>query len=485
MDVQVDEAYVDAAAPNAAAAKNGRGLVLKNSFTALHTSEDETLLFGTCKGSGKNPYQCSVDFMKPEAPVFRCTCPSRQFPCKHCLGLLYAFAQGKTFSAADVPDDIAEKRDKAEKRAEKKKERDAAPRKVNKAALAKKIQAQLKGLDLLETLVHDLVQLGMGNTSAKTAAQIEHQAKQLGNAYLPGAQAALHAYTGLFVDDEGRFDGELNSAKREAVYSDAFDQLTRLNALIKQGRGYLNQRLEDPELAPETDSSIAAWLGHAWQLRELKEAGLVETDAELIQLAFNTYDDSARKEYVDTGIWMNLGSGQIQLTQTFRPYTAVKYIKSEDSFFQVAKVPELCVYPGDVNPRIRWDGMLPREVEATDYKTVRKHAHADFNAVIKQVKGLLKAPLAERHPLFALQVAQVGEVDDEMVMEDKAGTRLVLTDRGMSEEPASTYLLKLIPAKLLKNQVYLCRFRHDLDTQQLRVKPLAIVTESEIVRLTL
>ena len=49
----------------------------------------------------------------------------------------------------------------------------------------------------------------------------------------------------------------------------------------------------------------------------------------------------ARREFVDTGIWMNLNSGRIQLTQTFRPYKAAKYIKSDDSFFQVAQVREL------------------------------------------------------------------------------------------------------------------------------------------------
>ena len=64
----------------------------------------------------------------------------------------------------------------------------------------------------------------------------------------------------------------------------------------------------------------------------------METDVELVQLAFNSHDDVARKEFVDTGVWMNLGNGRIQLTQTFRPYKAAKYIKSDDSFFQVAQV---------------------------------------------------------------------------------------------------------------------------------------------------
>src|SRR5688572_4042048 len=105
--IPIDEAFIEAAAPNADAAKNGRGLVLKNKFAALHHSPDETLLFGRCAGSGKEPYLCSADFAAPEAAVYRCTCPSRQFPCKHSLGLLYAYAQGKKFTAADVPEELA------------------------------------------------------------------------------------------------------------------------------------------------------------------------------------------------------------------------------------------------------------------------------------------------------------------------------------------------------------------------------------------
>ncbi len=104
-------------------------------------------------------------------------------------------------------------------------------------------------------------------------------------------------------------------------------------------------------------------MGHAWQLRELKDAGLVEENVELVQLAFHSYDDVARKEYVDAGIWMNLGNGRIYLTQTFRPYQAARHIKSDDSFFQVAQIKELCVYPGDFNPRVRWDGMVARPIE--------------------------------------------------------------------------------------------------------------------------
>jgi hypothetical protein len=480
--ISVTEELIEAAAPNADAAKNGRGLVLKNKFVALHHSDDKTLLFGRCQGSGKSPYLCSADFAQPEKPVYRCTCPSRQFPCKHSLGLMYAYTQGKSFSVAEVPEELAAKREKAAARVEKKAEEAEQPRKVNKSALAKKIKAQLEGIDLLERLTQDLVRLGIGNMNAKTSRELEEHAKQLGNAYLPGAQTALRNYTRLFYSADAE---ELKAAEREAIYSEALDQLARLHALISKGRRYLEGRLADPELAPETETSIAAWLGHPWQLRELKDAGLLEENVELAQLAFHSYDDAARQEFVDSGVWMQLGNGRIYVTQNYRPYRAVKHIKSEDSFFQVAQIKELCVYPGELNGRVRWEGMLARPIEPADLDTIRGHGRGEFAVVIKEVKSHLKGPLADKHPIFALNYRRIGTVGGQLVVEDGKGERLAMTDAGLSEEPKSTHLLTLLPKGFLENQTMIVRFRHDLDTRKLEVKPLSIVTKTDVVRLTL
>jgi hypothetical protein len=480
--ISINQAYIESAAPNADASKNGRGLVLKGKFSALHHNADETILFGECQGSGKEPYRCSSDFARADQPTHRCSCPSRQFPCKHCVGLMFAWVLKRTsFTAADIPADLAQKREKLASKAEKKKEDAGKPRVVNKTALEKKIQAQLEGLDLLEKLTLDLTRIGIGNMNAKSAKEIEEKARQLGNAYLPGAQSALHRYTKLFSNDDGKSPVTVG----EAIFSDALDQLSRLHSIVKQGRAYLQRRLDDPELKPETDTEIAAWLGHAWQLIELKTAGLVQNDVELIQLAFNTHDDVARQEYVDTGVWMNLNTGRIQLTQNFRPYKAVKYIKSDDSYFQIAQVKEICIYPGDVNPRIRWDGMAPRPIEPGDLQRVFDHARNDFAAVIKDVKNNLKGPLADKQPIYAIQFRRLGEVGKIPVVEDNKGERLCMTDTGMTEEPPSCHLLHLVPAALHENQVLVVRFRHDLDTRKLRVKPLSIVTKQNVVRLTL
>lgn len=277
--ISIDDAFVDSTAPNAEAIKNGRGLVVKGKLLKLSIDGDETVIFGECQGSGKEPYRCSSDFARPDQPTHRCSCPSRQFPCKHCLGLMYAFVQKRTsFKTAAVPDDLAEKRGKLAARVEKKQEDAAKPKTVNKTALAKKIRTQLDGIDLLEKLTLDLTRIGIGNMNAKTAQEIEEKAKQLGDSYLPGAQSALHRYTKLFASEEGVFDASVPTSRREAIFSEALDQLSRLSVLVKQGRAYLQHRLDDPDLAPETETGIAAWLGHAWQLAELKTAGRLQAD---------------------------------------------------------------------------------------------------------------------------------------------------------------------------------------------------------------
>jgi hypothetical protein len=205
----------------------------------------------------------------------------------------------------------------------------------------------------------------------------------------------------------------------------------------------------------------------------------------LVQLAFNSHDDPARQEHIDTGIWMTLGNGRIRVTQTLRPYKAAKHIKSEDSFFQVAQVKELCVYPGGMNTRVRWDAMAPRPLEPKDLATIRGHGRPSFAAAIKEVKGTLKDSLADKTPILALNFKTLSRIGDTFVAEDAAGERLVLTDAGMAEEPPSCHLLPLLPKVALTGQTLIARFRHDLDSRKLQIKPLSIVMTDAVIRMTL
>jgi len=57
------------------------------------------------------------------------------------------------------------------------------------------------------------------------------------------------------------------------------------------------------------------------------------------------------------------------------------------------------------------------------------------------------------------------------VIEDATGNRLVLTDVGMSEEPASLGMIPLLPKAVFANQTLIARLRPDLDPPQPPVHP--------------
>jgi predicted signal transduction protein with EAL and GGDEF domain len=79
----------------------------------------DAAVWGECQGSGSKPYQTQVD-VSGAGPTFRCSCPSRKFPCKHGLALLLLQAQTpQTFTAAE-PAWVSEWRASRQERAEKK-----------------------------------------------------------------------------------------------------------------------------------------------------------------------------------------------------------------------------------------------------------------------------------------------------------------------------------------------------------------------------
>ncbi|OAS17801.1 hypothetical protein [Paenibacillus oryzisoli] len=474
------ESYVDSLAQNSAAIKNGKDLVKKNSFPLLCQSEDGTIIFGECKGSGKDPYRCSVDLAKEGNPVFRCSCPSRQFPCKHNLGLMYAFTSGKPFTTAPVPQDIVDKREKAEKREEKKKEpvdpdAPVAKRKTNKSALIKKIASQLEGVSIAEKLILQLTQSGLGSLDKKTLQTAEDQAKQLGNYYIPGIQTALRELTLQLRADENR----------ENVYTNAIEQLTSLHALIKKSGVYLTSRLDNPDLPLDTESTLEEWIGHAWQIAELREYGRVRSESSaLMQLAFRSYTDQARGEFIDEGYWSDLTNGGLHFTKTYRPFRAAKYIREEDSVFGVVEAKELAQYPGDgeLNKRVRWEEATFREADSQDYQTIRSAAHQSFPEIIKQVKNQIKNPLSDKRPVALLQFAEVKKTESAYVLIDEQGKQLPLADIPYLNEP-TTQLLPMLNLTYLQNQAILVMFEHNWQQNRLEAQPLSIVTTNEIVRL--
>lgn len=475
MDIKPE--YIDSLAPNAAAAANGRDLARKGRLRNLKIARDGTLLLGQCSGSGKEDYSVSADFINPAGPAFRCTCPSRQFPCKHALGLLYACAGGAPFTPCDIPQDILDKRQKAARR-QRQTKRDEVPadapvvKKASKAALVKKIRAQIEGLGILEKIVLEIASSGLGLLNRQRSFEYLEQAKQLSDHYLPGAQAALRGF--LLPFSAGQVD--------DAIQTRALAELGRLHALAARGREYLMKRAESPEADIDRTTEMEELLGNAWQLSQLKELGMAEKGAELVQLSFRSYYDEAAMEFVDEGLWINLHSGAIVKTLNLRPYKAVKYIKEDDSFFLLARVKELAIYPGELNPRVRWEEMEAADLAPEHYRRILSHANASYAEAVKAARNVLKNPLGGgRFPAFSLKFARIGDISGETVMENAAGERLVLADA--QEYPPSAGNLHFLTARQMENAALLGVFHQAPGGGMLRFHPLSVVWPGGIVRL--
>ena len=75
--------HVLSLAPDAASRRAASKLSAPAPWSA--TGSDDRALWGQCQGSGGTPYRTVVELL---GPAYRCSCPSRKFPCKHALGLL-------------------------------------------------------------------------------------------------------------------------------------------------------------------------------------------------------------------------------------------------------------------------------------------------------------------------------------------------------------------------------------------------------------
>jgi hypothetical protein len=64
------------------------------------------LIWGECQGSGANPYRVAADV---EDPGSKCACPSRKFPCKHALALMWMFVDDEAaFQPGEIPDWVSD-----------------------------------------------------------------------------------------------------------------------------------------------------------------------------------------------------------------------------------------------------------------------------------------------------------------------------------------------------------------------------------------
>ena len=183
-------AQVIALAPDASSLRGARGVGTPSHWASSGRSDD--VLWGLCKGSGSNPYQVAVDL---DGPAYKCSCPSRKFPCKHALGLLFVWAENDLGSASP-PGFVLEWLASREARAVKK---PAGP--PDPVAAEKRVRRREErvagGMAELRRWLDDQVQQGLAAAESAGYRPFEMMAARLVDAQAPAAAAAVRRLGGI------------------------------------------------------------------------------------------------------------------------------------------------------------------------------------------------------------------------------------------------------------------------------------------------
>ncbi len=196
-----------ALAPDAGSVKNGKALATASKWQNLGSTE--RVLWGECQGSGKNPYQAQIDLSEP---AFKCSCPSRKFPCKHGLGLfLLSVSQGDLFTQDTAPTWVEDWLTKRAATAEKKEEKQKVP--VDLVAQAKrqekrssKVAAGIVDLDLW---LQDILSSGLADAQSQPYGFWDGMAARLVDAQAPGLARRVRQLAGIANGGGANWAGEL------------------------------------------------------------------------------------------------------------------------------------------------------------------------------------------------------------------------------------------------------------------------------------
>ncbi len=184
-----------ALAPDTASAKRGQGLATLRKWQNL--SRLDQVVWGECQGSGSKPYRSQIDLSEP---AFRCSCPSRKFPCKHGLGLFLLLAQSETeFAAAEPPDWVSEWLTTRQKRQEKQQEKVKAAI-VDPEAQAKRLAKRSRQVDggvaELRQWMEDLMRRGLAAAPDMNYGDWDQVAARMVDAQAAGLARRVKAMAG-------------------------------------------------------------------------------------------------------------------------------------------------------------------------------------------------------------------------------------------------------------------------------------------------
>ena len=242
--------------------RSAAGLVGPRHWSGLGRSE--RALFGACQGSGKDPYAVAVDL---SGPVFRCSCPSRKFPCKHGLALaLVAASDPSALPVAQEPSDVTTWLDGrgARTKASAEKATGAAPAVADTEAAEKRADARERkvaaGLDELDRWIGDIVRRGLAATRAEGYAFWDAEAARLVDAQAGSLARSVRNLGSVIAEGPDWPDRVLRRLARLHLVAKAYERVDELPpGLAADVRAMIGWTIREDDLPP-TDSVSDQWL---------------------------------------------------------------------------------------------------------------------------------------------------------------------------------------------------------------------------------
>ncbi|MFI5874150.1 SWIM zinc finger family protein [Streptomyces sp. NPDC051445] len=186
-----------ALAPDSASRKAGSGLGTAGPWSGTGSSR-EGAVWGLCEGGGGLPYRTVVDTADAAGPAYRCSCPSRKFPCKHALGLLLLWSDGEQSMPAGQAPDWAEEWIAGRRRTQGKREAGPAgsatgpadPEGARRRA-ERRAERITSGATELEERLTDLLRSGLASAEQSGYGLWEETAARMVDAQAPGLAARV------------------------------------------------------------------------------------------------------------------------------------------------------------------------------------------------------------------------------------------------------------------------------------------------------
>jgi hypothetical protein len=261
---QLTEEQIYQLSPDAPSLAAGKGLAGASKWELY--AYNERVLWGEIKGSGSTPYRTQIDLTNT---AFKCSCPSRKFPCKHGLGLYLLFARNfSSFTKTDNEpvwvkewiDKRASKPAPAEPKLEETVEAAGKQAKTKEKRQNKRLEEIAGGVAELDRWLKDLLRGGMLSFPDKGPQFWHKTASRMVDAKAPGLGSMVKEFQ------------EINYYSGNGWQSEALQQAIRIFLLLEGAKNI-------DKLPEKLQEEVKTFLGISRNQKELFE----DTTAEKVK----------------------------------------------------------------------------------------------------------------------------------------------------------------------------------------------------------